>query len=78
MKQKLKGWYTSLENKNYPDEADAKKLVSLYSIQVPPGRKLGPEDEFEIEDIVFQSLLPEVFLLCFVCGPGFIFSVNND
>ena len=51
VKEKLKGWYTSLENKNYPDEADAKKLVSLYSIQVPPGRKLGPEDEFEIEDI---------------------------
>jgi len=51
MEKKLKLWFKSLENKENPDEFDAKQLVKLYSIKVPQGRRLNPKDEFDINGI---------------------------
>ena len=51
MEKKLELWFKSLEDKEHPDEFDAKQLVSLYSIKVPQGKRLKPEDEFDLNDI---------------------------
>lgn len=51
MENKLKNWFESLEDKKLPDEFDAKQLVSLYSIKVPKGIRLGPEDDFNADEI---------------------------
>ena len=51
MKKKLKLWLETLDIKEKPDEFDAKQLVKLYSIKVPEGKRLKPEDEFCIDDI---------------------------
>ena len=51
MENKLKYWFKSLEDKEHPDEFDAKQLVKLYSIKVPQGRRLKPEDEFDVNEI---------------------------
>jgi len=60
MKEKLTLWLKSLGNKKNPDEFDAKQLVKLYSIKVPEGKRLGPEDSLDIEGI--QS--PYVIKVC--------------
>lgn len=49
--QKLDQWRKNLADKGKPDEFDAKRLVRLYSIKVPEGKRLGPEDRLNIEDI---------------------------
>ena len=51
MEEKLKTWFKTLGDKEKPDEFDAKQLVKLYSIKVPMGKRLGPKDELNIEDI---------------------------
>ncbi|MBC8442243.1 MAG: acetate--CoA ligase family protein [Deltaproteobacteria bacterium] len=51
MEKKLKLWFKSLEDKEHPDEFDAKQLVKLYSIKVPQGRRLKPKDEFDLNGI---------------------------
>ncbi|MBU8849147.1 MAG: acetate--CoA ligase family protein, partial [Desulfobacterales bacterium] len=51
MEKNLKLWFESLGDKKNPDEFDAKQLVNLYSIKVPKGKRLGPEDELNIDDI---------------------------
>ena len=51
MEEKLKLWLKTLGNKEKPDEFDAKQLVKLYSIKVPRGKRLGPKDELNIDDI---------------------------
>lgn len=60
MEKKLTQWLTSLENKKNPDEFEAKKLVNLYSIKVPKGKRVGPKDRFDIDDI----LPPYVLKVC--------------
>lgn len=50
MKEKLTHWFESLGGKN-PDEFDAKQLVSLYTIQVPRGKRLLPSDTLGVNDI---------------------------
>ncbi len=49
MKDKLKVWFDSIADKNNPDEFDAKKLVSVYSIKIPDGQRFGPQDTFNID-----------------------------
>ncbi len=44
MKDKLKVWFDSFADKKNPDEFDAKKLVSIYSIKTPEGKRFGPSD----------------------------------
>jgi succinyl-CoA synthetase beta subunit len=51
MEKKLKHWFESLEDKEHPDEFDAKQLVKLYSIKVPQGKRLGPKDLFDVNEI---------------------------
>ena len=51
MEKKLKSWFETLGDRKTPDEFDAKQLVKLYSIKVPKGKRLGPEDELSIDDI---------------------------
>ena len=51
MKDKLKVWLGSFADKNNPDEFDAKQLVKLYSINVPAGKKVSVDEEFNIENI---------------------------
>ncbi|WP_457552308.1 acetate--CoA ligase family protein [Desulfobacula sp.] len=51
MEKKIKLWFESLGDKENPDEFDAKQLVKLYSIKVPKGKRLGPEDEFDVNGI---------------------------
>ncbi|MCD4719976.1 MAG: acetate--CoA ligase family protein [Desulfobacula sp.] len=51
MEKKLKCWFETLGDKEKPDEFDAKQLVKLYSIKVPKGKRLGPKDELNIDDI---------------------------
>jgi len=51
MEKKLKHWLETFDDKENPDEFDAKQLVKLYSIKVPKGKRLGPEDELNIDDI---------------------------
>ena len=51
MEETLKRWFKSLGDKKKPDEFDAKQLVKLYSIKVPPGKRLRPEDDLDIKDI---------------------------
>ena len=51
MKENLKLWFESLGDKGRPDEFDAKQLVKLYSIKVPQGKILGPDDEFDVNGI---------------------------
>ncbi|WP_299978902.1 acetate--CoA ligase family protein [Desulfobacula sp.] len=51
MEKKLKLWFETFGDKENPDEFDAKQLVKLYSIKVPKGKRLGPEDELNINDI---------------------------
>ncbi len=51
MEKKIKLWLETLDNNKKPDEFDAKQLVKLYSIKVPEGKRLKPEDEFCIDDI---------------------------
>ncbi|MCK5349075.1 MAG: acetate--CoA ligase family protein, partial [Desulfobacula sp.] len=51
MEEKLKRWFETFGDKENPDEFDAKQLVKLYSIKVPKGKRLGPEDALNIDDI---------------------------
>ncbi len=51
MENELKHWFETLSDKEKPDEFDAKQLVNLYSIKVPRGKRLGPKDELNIDDI---------------------------
>ncbi|MBU0462045.1 MAG: acetate--CoA ligase family protein [Proteobacteria bacterium] len=51
MEKKLKLWFESLGDKGRPDEFDAKQLVKLYSIKVPQGKRLGPDDVFDVNGI---------------------------
>ena len=51
IKENLKLWFESLGDKGRPDEFDAKQLVKLYSIKVPQGKILGPDDEFDVNGI---------------------------
>ncbi len=51
MEKKLKLWFENLDDKEHPDEFDAKQLVKLYSIKVPEGKRLGPKDEFDVNGI---------------------------
>lgn len=51
MKEKLELWLKNLGSKKSPDEFDAKQLVKLYSIKVPKGKRLGPEDSLAVDDI---------------------------
>ncbi len=51
MEKKLKRWLETFGDKENPDEFDAKQLVKLYSIKVPKGKRLGPEDALNIDDI---------------------------
>jgi len=51
MEKKIKLWLETLDNNKKPDEFDAKQLVKLYSIKVPQGKRLKPEDELCIDDI---------------------------
>ena len=51
MKDKLKMWFGSFADKNNPDEFDAKQLVKLYSINVPAGKRVSTDEEFNIKNI---------------------------
>jgi 3-hydroxypropionyl-CoA synthetase (ADP-forming) len=51
MEKKLKHWFETLRDKGKPDEFDAKQLVNLYSIKVPMGKRLGPKEILNIDDI---------------------------
>ena len=51
MEKKLKRWLETFGDKENPDEFDAKQLVKLYSIKVPKGKRLGPEEKLNIDDI---------------------------
>ena len=51
IKENLKLWFESLDDKGRPDEFDAKQLVKLYSIKVPCGKRLGPKDKFDVNEI---------------------------
>ncbi len=51
MEKRLKLWFENLEDKEHPDEFDAKQLVNLYSIKVPCGKRLKPEDGFDLSGI---------------------------
>jgi len=65
MKKKIQQWVNSLGKQKSPDEFDAKQLVTLYSIQVPKGKRLGPEDVFETDDINSPYVLK-------VCSPNIL------
>lgn len=44
-------WMKSLENRNCPDEYDAKRLVSSYAISIPEGRRLLPGENLDLTGI---------------------------
>jgi len=78
MEKKLKDWFEILGDKEKPDEFDAKQLIKLYSIKVPKGKRLGPEDELNIDDIDPPYVLK-------VCSPDILHKtelkgvlLNND
>ncbi len=51
MEEKLKLWFETLGDRQNPDEFDAKQLMALYSIQIPRGKRLGPLDVLDIQEI---------------------------
>lgn len=51
MEHKLRLWLETLDDRDKPDEFDAKQLVKLYSIRVPDGKRLAPGDTLSIDDI---------------------------
>ncbi len=51
MDKKLSDWLENLGENKDPDEYDAKQLVRLYSIKVPKGKRVTPEDDFNVDTI---------------------------
>ncbi|MBU2453357.1 MAG: acetate--CoA ligase family protein [Proteobacteria bacterium] len=51
MEKKLERWMKRLDTINNPDEFDAKQLITLYSIKVPRGKRVGPKERLTIDDI---------------------------
>jgi len=62
MKDNLKVWFDSLADKKNPDEFDAKKLVSLYSIKVPEAKRFEPGDIFTNEKLDSANISPPYVL----------------
>jgi succinyl-CoA synthetase beta subunit len=50
MDEKLRFWFESLDDTKRPDEFETKHLLTLYSIKVPKGIKLGPKESNELEN----------------------------
>jgi len=78
MQEKLKLWFESLGDRQNPDEFEAKQLMALYSVQTPPGRRIGPLDALDI-----QGMNPPYVLK--VCSPDILHKtemqgviLNND
>jgi len=51
MQEKLKLWFETLKGKQNPDEFDAKQLMALYAIKTPQGKRIGPLEALDIQDI---------------------------
>jgi len=59
----LKKWFDSLatkksSEKTNPDEFDAKKLVNIYSIQTPYGKRFVPQETFNIGRLDSNNISP--------------------
>jgi len=59
----LKKWFDSLASKKdsietKPDEFDAKKLVNIYSIKTPDGKRFAPREIFNIDRLDSENISP--------------------
>ncbi|MDA3918900.1 MAG: acetate--CoA ligase family protein [Deltaproteobacteria bacterium] len=67
MKDNIRIWFDSLASKKdsiekKPDEFDAKKLVNIYSIKTPYGKRFAPEETFNIGKLDSEKLSPPYVL----------------
>ena len=63
MNDNLKKWFNSLASKKdsiekKPDEFDAKKLVNIYSIKTPYGKRFAPRETFNIGRLDSENISP--------------------
>jgi len=63
VKDNIKIWFDSLANKKdsidkKPDEFDAKKLVNIYSIKTPYGKRFAPKETFDIGRLDSENISP--------------------
>lgn len=63
MNDNLKKWFDSLASKKdsietKPDEFDAKKLVNIYSIKTPDGKRFAPREIFNIDRLDSENISP--------------------
>jgi len=61
VKDNIKIWFDSLANKKdsidkKPDEFDAKKLVNIYSIKTPHGKRFASRETFNIGKLDSEKL----------------------
>ena len=66
MNDNLKKWFDSLANKKdsidkKPDEFDAKKLVNIYSIKTPYGKRFAPRETLILANMTVKNSLPPMY-----------------
>ncbi len=65
MMNHVKKWLSQINDKQNPDEFEAKNLISLYGIKTPSGKRLQPEDKMNSDCIQFPCVLK-------ICDPGVV------
>lgn len=66
MKREFENWLGSLRSSCRPDEFEAKQLLRLYGIPVPPGFRLSPDEC--LSDRISDKSMPGPFFVAKVCS----------